>query len=78
MGCSASRTDIQLGGIQKWEYVENGKKKALTTEELQNLRKVQYEVIFLKQSFWEKDHEGDPEIWKVLKECCEAVLEGSV
>lgn len=48
MGCSASRTDIQLGGIQKWEYVENGKKKALTTEELQNLRKVQYEVIFLK------------------------------
>ncbi|KAK8797929.1 hypothetical protein WA171_005458 [Blastocystis sp. BT1] len=67
MGCSASRTDIQLGGIQKWEYVENGKKKALTTEELQNLRK----------SFWEKDHEGDPEIWKVLKECCEAVLEGN-
>ena len=48
MGCSASRTEIQLGGIQKWEYVENGKKKALTMEELQNLRKVYYAVISLK------------------------------
>ena len=76
MGCSASRNDIQLGGIRKWEYIENGQKKALTPEDLENLRKVLSKTISLKQSFWEKDHEGNPEIWKVLRKCCEAVLKG--
>ncbi|KAK8796697.1 hypothetical protein WA588_000825, partial [Blastocystis sp. NMH] len=67
MGCGASKTEFQLKGIQKWEYTENGVKKTLTKNDLERLRK----------EFWEKEHEGNPAVWAVLKKCCEEVLNGN-
>ena len=28
------------------------------------------------EEFWEKEHEGNPAVWAVLKKCCEEVLNG--
>lgn len=40
MGCTTSKSDIQLGSIKSWEYKVNGKAKSISEEELQTLRKV--------------------------------------
>ena len=40
MGCTASRTDIQLGKIDPWVYKENGSQVDISEEDLQKKREV--------------------------------------
>ena len=40
MGCTTSKSDIQLGSIKAWDYKVDGKAKSISEEELQTLRKV--------------------------------------
>lgn len=40
MGCTTSKSDIQLGSIKAWDYKVDGKAKSVSEEELQTLRKV--------------------------------------
>ena len=44
MGCTTSKTDIQLGSIIPWYYMENGETKDITLEELKRKREV-YMII---------------------------------
>lgn len=40
MGCTTSKTEIQLGNTIPWYYMENGEKKDITLEELNRKREV--------------------------------------
>ncbi|CBK24033.2 uncharacterized protein [Blastocystis hominis] len=68
MGCTTSKSDIQLGSIKAWDYKVDGKAKSVSEEELQTLRK----------KFWESRTGGKAEIWNVLHECCDLVLNSDI
>ena len=64
MGCTTSRTEIQLGNVRPWEYTENGVAKSLNLGELNDLRKVfihsrwLYLEILGKEAAWGSESVG--------------------
>ena len=47
MGCTASRTDIQLGKIDPWVYKENGSQVDISEEDLQKKREVSISYLLV-------------------------------
>ena len=47
MGCTASRTDIQLGKIDPWVYKENGNQVDISEEDLQKKREVSISYLLV-------------------------------
>ena len=48
MGCTVSKTDIQLGKVDPWIYTENGEQVTISEDDLQKKRNV---PILLQPSY---------------------------
>lgn len=71
MGCTTSKSDIQLGSIKAWDYKVDGKAKSISEEELQTLRKV-CSICF---SLWNRSFgKVAPEERRIFGMCCTSAV----
>ena len=45
MGCVTSKTDIQLGNVDPWFYMENGERMDISEEEVNRKREVKIAIF---------------------------------